>query len=98
MIHKVLDDHTVDAKRTERGKECRICRCVIDQAVIAWAKIARRKNTNGKGQQLVRHFATDDPSGIFNDFILSERLQQNLQAPSSLWLGHRPPSYPPAHL
>ena len=84
MIHKVLDDHAVDAKRTERGKECRICRRVIDQSVIAAAKIARRKNTNDKGQQLVRHFAADDPSGIFNNFILSERLQKNLQTPSTL--------------
>ena len=84
MIHKVLNNHAVNAKRTERGKECRICRRVIDQAVIAWSEIARRKNTNDKGQQLVRHFATDDPSGIFYNFILSERLQQSLQTPSPL--------------
>lgn len=98
MIHKVLNDHAVNAKRTERGKECRICRRVIDQAVIAWAKIARRENTDDKRQQLVCNLASDDPSRVPDDFILSERLQQNLQAPSSLWLGHRPPSYPPAHL
>ena len=72
VIHQVLDDHAVDAERAERGEKGRVCRRIINQAVIAWAEVARRKNTNDKGQQLVRYLAADDPAGIFTTlFFLS---------------------------
>ena len=74
MIHKVLDDHAVDAERAERGKKRRIRRRIVDQAVITRAKIPRRKNTDDKSQQFVGHLAADDPARIFNDFVLPECL------------------------